>query len=309
MTRKRLLALALVSAVVLGAGAVLLLRPRSPLPRGLGGAIVFVSDRDGPGALYWRRLPRDRERRLTFGSEVAGEPAVSPDGTRVAFSMGGRIAVVAVATGETRVVTLGVEGKDSQPAWLRDGRRLVVVARRRAGDPAGLHLLDLAPEGGAARHPLTQPRAGDDASPTASLDGTSVVFVREGRLFRVSLADGRTQRLTGGFKTERSPRFLPSGGLVCAWSEGKRHGIDVMDADGRNRRTLVEGQVFYRTVAPSPDRRFLVATFTYDLGARVLEILRPRPGEEVHLLDAEGRPLAVLERSWRSANHSPDWGS
>jgi Tol biopolymer transport system component len=281
-------------------------RPTSTLPPGLGGALVFVSDRDGTPALYWRRLPRDRERRLTFGSEAVGEPAVSPDGTRVAFSMNGRIGVVAVASGDVRILTLGVDWKDAQPAWLPDGRRLVVSARRRAGEAAGLHLLDPGPDGTAGRHPLTQSRVGDDTSPAPSPDGAFVVFVRGEHLMRVDLADGRVRRLTGGFKRERSPRFLPSGRVACAWSDGKRHGIDVIDAEGRSREPLAEGGARYRTIAPSPDGRFLAATLTWDEGS--LSALLGAREEELCLLDARGREVARLESSWRHANHSPDWG-
>jgi Tol biopolymer transport system component len=294
----------LVGLLVLG----LLLRPAAPLPPGLPGAIAFVSDRDGTPALYWRRLPRDRERRLTFGSEAVGEPAVSPDGTRVAFSMNGRIGVVAVVSGDVSILTLGVDWRDAQPSWLPDGRRLVVSARRRAGEPAGLHLLDPASDGTVDRHPLTQPQAGDDTSPAPSLDGAFVVFVREDHLMRVDLADGRVRRLTGGFKRERSPRFLPSGQIVCAWIEGKRHGLDIIDAEGRSREPLAEGGAYYRTIAPSPDGRFLAATLTWDAGTRSLTALFGGNKEEVRLLDAEGRDLAPLEASKRHANHSPDWG-
>jgi Tol biopolymer transport system component len=296
------------AALVLLAGAVLVLRPAPPLPPGLGGAIVFVSDRDGIPALYWRRLPRDRERRLTFGSEAVGEPRVSPDGTRVAFAMGGRIGVVAVASGDVGVLTLGIDWKDGQPAWLPDGRRLIVSAWQRAGEAAGLYLLDPATDGTVIRSPLTRPRASDDLSPAVSPEGAFVVFVREDHLMRVDLADGRVRRLTGGFKRERSPRFLPDGRLVCAWSEGKRHGIDAIDAEGKGRVTLTEGGVFYRTIAPSPDGRFLVATLTWDAGFHPLDALLGTEKEEVVLLDATGRPVARLEASRRHANHSPDWG-
>jgi Tol biopolymer transport system component len=295
---------------LLAVAAVLWLRlgPRTPLPPDLSGAIVFVSDRDGLPALYWRRLPHDRVRRLTYGSEGVGEPAISPDGTRVAFSMGGRIGVVAVASGETRILTLGVDRKDAQPAWLPDGLRLVVSSRRRVGDPAGLDLLDPAADGSVDRHPLTLPRAEGDTSPAASPDGAFVVFVREEHLLRVSLADGSTHRLTGGFRRERSPRFLPDGRIVCLWSEGKRHGIDVIDADGKSRRTLAEGPVFYRTLAPSRDGRFLAATRTYDVAFHPMEALLSRQAEQVRLLAADGREVATLESSWRHASHSPDWG-
>ena len=306
MTRRRkVIAGTALTAVAAGG---LLLRPAGPLPPGLPGAIVFVSDRDGTPALYWRRLPKDRERRLTLGSEAVGEPAVSPDGTRVAFSMNGRIGVVAVVSGEAQILTLGVDWRDAQPAWLPDGRRLVVSARRRAGEPAGLHLLDPAPDGTAARHPLTQPRAGDDTSPAPSPDGVFVVFVRENHLMRVDLADGRVRRLTGGFRRERSPRFLPSGRIVCAWSESKRHGIDALDADGKGREPLAEGGALYRTIAPSPDGRYLAATLTWDASSWSLAALLGAHREEIRLLDAAGREVAPLEASGRHANHSPDWG-
>jgi len=308
VTGRRRTALLGGALVLLALAGWLVLRPAPPLPSGLQGALVFVSDREGTPALYWRRMPRDRERRLTFGSEAVGEPSVSPDGTRVAFSMNGRIGVVAVASGDSRILTLGVDWKDAQPAWLPDGRRLVVSARRRAGEPAGLHLLDLAPDGAVTRSPLTQPRARDDSQPAPSPDGTFVVFVREEHLLRVDLADGHVRRLTGGFKRERSPRFLSPGRIVCAWSEGKRHGVDVVDAEGKSREPLAEGGAFYRTLAPSPDGRFLAATLTWDAGFRPLDALVGSQKEEVRLLDASGRDLLLLEGSRRHANHSPDWG-
>jgi Tol biopolymer transport system component len=307
MSRRRAAIVALALALLLTA-AWLALRPGLPLPAGVAGALVFVSDRDGTPALYWRRLPRDRERRLTFASEAVGEPSVSPDGTRVAFSMNGRVGVVAVASGEVAILTLGVDWKDAQPAWLPDGRRLVVSARRLAGEPAGLHLLEPAPDRTVGRHPLTQPRTGGDESPAASPDGSFVVFVREQHLLRVDLADGRVRRLTGGFKRERSPRFLPDGRIVCAWSEGKRHGLDAIDAEGKDRTTLLEGGTYYRTIAPSPDGRFLAATLTWDAGFRPLDALLGAEREETVLLDASGRRIAHLEASRRHANHSPDWG-
>lgn len=306
MSRRARFLTALGLAALAGAAWLTLAR-RPSLPPELGGALVFVSDRDGTPALYWRRLPRDRERRLTFGSEPAAEPAVSPDGTRVAFSMNGRIAVVAVASGEVTVLTFGVDWKDAQPAWLPDGRRLVVSARRRAGDPASLHLLAPAGDGSVARHPLTQARAGDDESPTPSPDATAVVFVREDRLMRVELGDGRVARVSGGFKRDRSPRFVAPGRLVCAWSEGKLHGIDAIDLVAKTRETLTQGGAFYRSVAPSADGRFLAVTRSWDAAQPAFAVLLGER-EEIRLLDARGKERGRLEASRRHANHSPDWG-
>jgi Tol biopolymer transport system component len=290
------------------AGVAWLLRPGPPLPPGVSGALVFVSDREGTESLYWRRLPKDRERRLTHTSEPVHDPRVSPDGTQVAFAMGGRIGCVTVATADVRMLTLGVDWRDAMPTWRPDGKALVVCSRRSAGDTVGLHLLDIDADGAIGRHPLTETRGLDDTSPVVSPDGSFVVFVREDHLWRVSLADGRTSRLTGGFRKSRGPRFLPSGRLVCLWSEGKRYGIDRLDADGKNRETLWQGPIYYRTIAPSPDGRFLAATFTYDLAFHPGDALKLRQTEELRLLDEQGQPLAILERSGRYHNHSPDWG-
>jgi hypothetical protein len=62
--------------------------------------------------------------------------------------------------------------------------------------------------------------------------------VREDRLMRVDVDGGRLTRLTGGFKRDRSPRFLGRDRLVCAWSEGKKHGSTRSTSPrGRGRRS------------------------------------------------------------------------
>jgi Tol biopolymer transport system component len=158
------------------------------------------------------------------------------------------------------------------------------------------------------RRPLTQTIGMDETSPAVSPDGSFVVFEREEGLVRLELADGSSRRLTTGFRKLRGPRFLPSGRIACLWSEGKRYGIEVMDADGNDRQTLVEGGACYRTLAPSPDGRFLAATYSFDLGFHPVDALRGRQTEEVRLLDAAGTAVIVLAGTPSYSNHSPSWG-
>jgi Tol biopolymer transport system component len=284
--------------------------PRTPhLPADLAGSLVFVSDRAGAEALFLRKLPKGEDRRLTFTSEPVREPAFSPDGTRVAFSMGGRIGLVSLPSGDVRILTLGIDWQDSAPAWRPDGKALVVVALGRRADHGELHLLEIeTADGQVARTPLTESRGLTYESPRFSPDGGFVYAVREDHVFRISLADGRPVRVTGGFRKYRAPCFLPSGRLLALWTLEKKFGMDIMDPDGKTRETAGQGTILYRSAAPSPDGRYLAATFSYDLEFHPAEALKLRKTLEVRLLDAQGRSLGPLARSWSESNHSPDWG-
>lgn len=306
--RRLALVLGSVTAVALAVVGLQWSTGREPLPPGLRGLLVFVSDRSGSDALYLRRFPAGPDVRLTALLEPTREPAFSPDGRDVAFSMGGRVGVVSVASREVRILTLGIDWRDSSPSWRPDGKGLAVVARRNANDNGDIHLLELQ-EGEVKRSPVTQTPGMEESTPRFGSDGTFLVFVREDALFRLDLATGKTRRLTGGFRQVYHPRVLSSGRILYLWREDKRFGIDVIDASGKGRETLREGHVYYRTLAPSPDGRFFAATFTYDLGFHPADALKLRQTEEVRLLDAQGVPLATLARSWRSTNMSPDWAS
>jgi len=294
-------------AVLAGAGWILAATAEKKLPADARGTLVFVSDRDGVASLYLRRLPGAEERRITQLDEAAGEPALSPGGNRVAFTVGGRVGLVDVAGGRVRFLTLGQEWKDSEPAWTPDGRALVVAARRPGSALQDLHLLPITSDAEPERKPILETPHVDESQPALSLDGKTVVFVREDNLYRLDLGARRAVRLTGGFRKVRSPRFLPSGRIVFLWTEAKEYGIDVVDPDGSHRETLQTGSVFYRTAVPSPDGRYLAATFTFDLGFRFWTALGFAHREELRLLDLRGTPVAELEGSWRHGNHTAAW--
>ena len=280
-----------------------------PLPAGLTGSVVFVSDRTGTSDLYLRPLPAGPDLRLTSFPEIVRDPSVSPDAGHAAFALEGRIGIVSLVTHDAHFLSYATEWLDAQPSWRPDGRALVISARGSASDRADVHLLLLDPALRLeARQVLTDTPGLDELTPVFAPSADAIVFERTGVIYRKPLPDGEAKRLTSGFRLSHAPRFLSSGRLLVSWEENKQFGLDVMDPDGGNRETLREGTVDYRRVSPSPDGRFLAATFVLDLGFGPGAVLRPWATEEVHLLDHRGKRITTLVGTWRHSNHSADWG-
>jgi dipeptidyl aminopeptidase/acylaminoacyl peptidase len=278
------------------------------LPADLRGTLVYVSNRPGVDTLYYRRLPAGMDLRVTRLSEPVADPTLSPDGIRVAFTVGGRLAVATLVTGDVRYLSLGIRWRDATPAWRPDGRALLVASRASEGDPADIWQVALESEAAESpRQRLTETPA-DESQPVYGTDGRFVVFVREENLVRLDLGEGHSRRLTGGLRRHWQPRLLPGGEILCLWSEGKLYGADAVDPEGRARRTLWQGSVRYRTLWPAPDGRHFVATYAYDLGFDPVEALLRRGNRELRVLDQAGRSLGALASSWNESRHSAAWG-
>jgi imidazolonepropionase-like amidohydrolase/Tol biopolymer transport system component len=96
-----------------------------------------------------------------------------------------------------------------------------------------------------------------DVSP----DGRTIVFDLLGDIYRMPVAGGRAELLSGGVSWEAQPRYSPDGRLIAFTSD--RDGGDniwVMDADGKNRRQVTkETQRLLNTPAWTPDGQYILA--------------------------------------------------
>ena len=111
-----------------------------------------------------------------------GTPAVSPDGTRVAYTVttydvadnrgNADIWVAPVAGGEPRRLTTH-QASDSSPAWSPDGTRLAFVSRRDPDTQPQIYVIDVG--GGEARRVTDMPLGA--GSVTWLPDGRGLVFV------------------------------------------------------------------------------------------------------------------------------------
>jgi dipeptidyl aminopeptidase/acylaminoacyl peptidase len=140
------------------------------------------------------------------------DPAVSPDGQRIAFVSerdGNQELYVADArTGHVRRLTRNVRAADRRPAWSPNGRSIVW----QSGAPEAADLFVMRADG--ARKRRLVGGAGDDADPAWSPDGARIAFSsnRSGRrqLWAVASAGGEPELLAQ----------VPGRALAPAWSPG-----------------------------------------------------------------------------------------
>ena len=127
------------------------------------------------GRLYWFDAP-GRGRALPVPDGTVADPALSPNGARVAFAslQRGRwcLRELDIARGVIRPLTAAC-GDERGPRYSPDGAHLVFS--RRVGGWDGLWLLDI---GTGAERRLTR-GTGNDNQPAWSADGRSVFFASD----------------------------------------------------------------------------------------------------------------------------------
>jgi TolB protein len=185
---------------------------------------------------------------LVGGTPVArgSQPAVSPDGARIAFVRGGAIFVADVDGRNARRVTPAAPGPHrpaGSPAWSPDGTRIAFAG--------GLDLYSVRVVDRAVRRLTRSPRPWlTNVTPAYSPDGGTIAFGRSTDAFNTDIfliaADGtRLRRLTrtrGTHDThgeETMPAWSPDGRTVVFVSN--RDGnfeLYAIGADGRRERRL-----------------------------------------------------------------------
>ncbi len=196
-------------------------------------------------------------RKLTNSPGWEGEPALSPDGSLVAYTSDEAgspdIWLMDVKGGEALQLT-SHQASDRAPAWLPDGSAIVFVSNR-LGDPSVWQVPRL---GGTPTEIL--PNA---EGPAVSPDGSSIAYVRknetEDRRIAISpLSDPNTMRwLTGpenGAWEHTSPAWSPDGLEIVFFAYD---GLGVVSVIGNRYRKLTPEATLDREPAWGSDGRYV----------------------------------------------------
>jgi TolB protein len=192
----------------------------------------------------------DREERHMFPAVSSGpqDPAWSPDGKWIAFTMRGDIWKVPAEGGEAIQLTSGPD-YHFEPAWSPDGHRIALSMD--VGGNLEIGVVDA--NGGTIERIASNPRV--DLEPAWSRDGKALYFVsaRSGgfRIFRHDFATNADTALVSGIQPSVSPD-----GKSLAYAQG---GVRVLDLATLESRVVRAEETEYRVKpAWTPDGKSIL---------------------------------------------------
>jgi Tol biopolymer transport system component len=223
-------------------------------------------------------------------------PAWSPDGTRLAFDAGTRLAMMRSDGTGFRLLPQ-VTSNDGEPAWSPDGRRLVLTGPPPSGGRSDLHVLELA-----SGEPYRLTSDGGRSPGWSSRN--RIAFTRGGFVDRPGTGAVHTIRPGGGglrllARRASDPSWSPGGTrLVVVRPRSRLTSLWVVRADGGGlRRMVTPGADNPERPCWSPDGRQIA--YTGFGGTLVAQRLRDRRVREVV------RGGSGAEYSFAAS--SPDW--
>jgi len=217
--------------------------------------LAYVSFETKHAAVYVQLVRSGERRQVSARAGVNGAPEWSPDGKKLALTLGG-----SSGNPDIYVLDLGSQNLtritddpaiDTEPVWAPDGKELYFTSDR-AGSP---QIYKIPVQSGA--HPKRLTFGGTyNARPRISPDGSLLAMVTldngNYRIAVMELASGSTRVLSHGHLDE-SPSFAPNGAtLMYAERDANRAALATVSTDGLTGLRLKSSQGEVREPAWGP---------------------------------------------------------
>jgi TolB protein len=266
-----------------------------------GTKIYFVSDRTGAKEIWSMDYDGSNQKQLTNNHSINIEPAVSPDGTKVAFTSFARgtphIVIIDAASGRTLPFYNQQASLNETPSFSPDGSKLYY-----SSSASGYTQIYVADIDGKNLRRLSNSRAIEAEAKVNPKNPSLLAFVsgRSGpeQIFQMNTDGADVQRLTDGTGEASNPSWNPDGQhLLFAWTRGFAQGafnIFLMDTASRQYDQLTSNAGRNENATWAPDGRHLCFVSTRSGSSQIWSMLAD--GAQVQRLTSQGR------------NFSPVWG-
>jgi TolB protein len=195
-------------------------------------------------AIYVQLVRTGERRQVSARAGVNAAPAWSPDGHKLALTLGG-----SAGNPDIYVLDLGTQALtritddpaiDTEPEWAPDGRSLYFTSDR-AGSP---QIYQIAAQSGARPKRITF-TGNYNARPRISADGTQLATVTlDNGNYRIAVQDlaSGTVRILSHGRLDESPSFAPNGAtLIYSEREGGHGELATVSTDGLTGLRLKSG--------------------------------------------------------------------
>jgi TolB protein len=207
--------------------------------------IAYVSFESRRSAVYVQQVRSGERSRVSARAGINGAPAFSPDGKRLALTLGGTagnpdIFVLDLSTQNLTRIT-DDPAIDTEAVWSNDGQSLYFTSDR-AGGPQ-IYRVGVRP----GDRPKRITFGGSyNARPRLSPDGTQLAMVTlDGGNYRIAIQDiaSGTVRVLSKGRQDESPSFAPNGAmLIYSGSEGGRGMLATVSTDALTGQRLKSDQ-------------------------------------------------------------------